>query len=118
MGCERLEGGDAGKNHHSEIYRQLPHERRGMDDVPPHGISPYLPVDVNNMKDQGVDTELQLRRIPIEETANNTLEIASLVQALGQPNTGASRVFWDKQTETRGEQSPDNEFTLVIPVNF
>ena len=51
-------------------------------------------------------------------TANNTLEIASLVQALGQPNTGASRVFWDKQTETRGEQSPDNEFTLVIPVNF
>ena len=63
-------------------------------------------------------TELQLRRIPIEETANNTLEIASLVQALGQPNTGASRVFWDKQTETRGEQSPDNEFTLVIPVNF
>jgi hypothetical protein len=46
------------------------------------------------------------------------LEIASLVQALGQPNTGASRVFWDKQTETRGEQSPDNEFTLVIPVNF
>ena len=81
-------------------------------------IRDSFPVDVNNMKDQGVDTELQLRRIPIEETANNTLEIASLVQALGQPNTGASRVFWDKQTETRGEQSPDNEFTLVIPVNF
>ena len=82
------------------------------------GYPRIFPVDVNNMKDQGVDTELQLRRIPIEETANNTLEIASLVQALGQPNTGASRVFWDKQTETRGEQSPDNEFTLVIPVNF
>ena len=47
---------------------------------------------------------------------NNENNIA--VQALGQPNTGASRVFWDKQTETRGEQSPDNEFTLVIPVNF
>ena len=73
------------------------------------GYPRIFPVDVNNM---------QLRRIPIEETANNTLEIASLVQALGQPNTGASRVFWDKQTETRGEQSPDNEFTLVIPVNF
>ncbi len=82
------------------------------------GYPRIFPVSVNNMKDQGVDTELQLRRIPIEETANNTLEIASLVQALGQPNTGASRVFWDKQTETRGEQSPDNEFALVIPVNF
>ena len=82
------------------------------------GYPRIFPVDVNNMKDQGVDTELQLRRIPIEETANNTLEIASLVQALGQPNTGASRVFWDKQTETRGDQSPDNEFALVIPVNF
>lgn len=82
------------------------------------GYPRIFPVDVNNMKDQGVDTELQLRRIPIEETTNNTLEIASLVQALGQPNTGASRVFWDKPTETRGEQSPDNEFALVIPVNF
>ena len=82
------------------------------------GYPRIFPVEVNNMKDQGVDTELQLRRIPIEETVNNTLEIASLVEALGQPNTGASRVFWDKQTEERGEQSPDNEFTLVIPVNF
>lgn len=82
------------------------------------GYPRIFPVEVNNMKDQGVDTELQLRRIPIEETVNNTLEIASLVEALGQPNTGASRVFWDKQTEERGDQSPDNEFTLVIPVNF
>ena len=40
------------------------------------GYPRIFPVDVNNMKDQGVDTELQLRRIPIEETANNTLEIA------------------------------------------
>ena len=65
-----------------------------MDDLPPYGLSRLFPVKVNNLKDQNVDTELQLRRIPIVETTNNTLEIASLVQALGQPNWGGSRVFW------------------------
>ncbi len=82
------------------------------------GYPRLFPVKVNNLKDQNVDTELQLRRIPIVETTNNTLEIASLVQALGQPNWGGSRVFWDIANETRGDQSPDNEYLLVVPHNF
>lgn len=80
------------------------------------GYPRIFPVAVNNL--DGVDTELQLRRIPIEETANNVLEIASLVEALGQPNNGGSRVFWDTATETRGDKSPDNDYLLVIPHNF
>lgn len=70
----------------------------------------------NNMGD--VDWELQLRRIPLVKTTNNTLEIASLEEALGAPNLGSTRVFWDVPTEKRGEKSPDNEYDLVIPVNF
>ena len=81
------------------------------------GYPRLFPVKVNGF--DGVDTELQVRRIPIVETTNNVLEMASLVQALGgQPNNGGSRVFWDVATETRGEQSPDNEYLLVVPHNF
>ncbi len=83
------------------------------------GYPRLFPVYINDMKDQGVDTELQLRRIPMVETTNNTLEIASLVEALGAPNTGATRVFWDNSdTWERGPVSEDNEFQTVIPKNF
>lgn len=68
--------------------------------------------------EMGVDLELQLRRIPLIETENNALEMSSLVEALGGPQNGSTRVFWDVPTEQRGEKSEDNEFNLVIPVNF
>ncbi len=79
------------------------------------GYPRLFPVKVNS---SDVDTELQIRRIPIEETENNVLEIASLVEALGAPNSAATRVFWDVPTESRGAQSDDNSFPLVIPNNF
>ena len=80
------------------------------------GYPRLFPVFLNNMP--GVDTELQLRRIPLVETSNNTLEIASLVEALGGPNNGGTRVFWDVPIEQRGETSEDNDCQIVIPVNF
>ncbi len=79
------------------------------------GYPRLFPVKVNS---SDVDTELQIRRIPIEETTNNTLEIASLVEALGEPNSAATRVFWDKPNEERGAKSDDNDCNLVIPKNF
>ncbi len=79
------------------------------------GYPRLFPPKVNS---SDVDTELQIRRIPIEETSNNTLEIASLVEALGAPNSAATRVFWDKENEERGAKSDDNDFLLVIPKNF
>ena len=81
------------------------------------GYPRLFPVYLNgDMED--VDLELQLRRIPLVKTTNNTLEIASLEEALGAPNQGSTRVFWDVPTEQRGEKSPDNKYNLVIPVNF
>ncbi len=79
------------------------------------GYPRLFPVKVNS---SDVDTELQIRRIPIEETTNNSLEIASLEEALGAPNSAATRVFWDIANEERGEKSDDNDFQLVIPKNF
>ncbi len=79
------------------------------------GYPRLFPPKVNS---SDVDTELQIRRIPIEETTNNTLEIESLVEALGAPNSAATRVFWDKANEERGAKSDDNDFPLVIPKNF
>ena len=86
------------------------------DELKLEKIITLFPVFLNNMP--GVDTELQLRRIPLVETSNNTLEIASLVEALGGPNNGGTRVFWDVPTEQRGETSEDNDYQIVIPVNF
>lgn len=81
------------------------------------GYPRLFPVYSNGDMDD-VDLELQLRRIPLAKTSNNTLEIASLEEALGAPNLGSTRVFWDIPTEQLGEKSPDNKYNLVIPVNF
>ena len=83
------------------------------------GYPRLFPVKLNNMP--GVDTELQIRRIPIVETTNNKDEINnSMVPAMGGPNNGGTRVFWDVQTEQRGEviEVGTNWPEVVIPVNF
>lgn len=80
------------------------------------GYPRLFPVYVNNMPE--IDTELQIRRMPKVETGNNVLDIASLEQALGGPQNGATRVFWDIETETRGEDIEGNGFGVVIPHNF
>lgn len=82
------------------------------------GYPRLFPVKLNNMP--GVDTELQIRRIPLVETTNNSLEIqSSLIPALGGPNNGGTRLFWDVPTEGRGEVlEPGSNSTVVVPVNF
>lgn len=81
------------------------------------GYPRLFPVKLNNMP--GVDTELQIRRIPLVENENNASSIASMVAAMGGPNTGGTRVFWDVQTEQRGAPiEPGSSSPIVIPVNF
>lgn len=80
------------------------------------GYPRLFPVYVNNMPE--IDTELQIRRMPLVENGNNALDIASLTEALGGPQNGATRVFWDVPTETRGEVNEENGFQYVIPHNF
>lgn len=82
------------------------------------GYPRLFPVKLNNMP--GVDTELQIRRIPLVETENNKVEFqTTMIPALGGPNTGGTRIFWDKETELRGEVIEQNSKSpVVIPVNF
>lgn len=80
------------------------------------GYPRLFPVYVNNMPE--IDTELQIRRMPLVETENNALDLVSLTEALGGPQDAATRVFWDIETETRGEDIEDNGFGIVIPHNF
>lgn len=82
------------------------------------GYPRLFPVKLNNMKD--VDSELQIRRIPLVEDENNKQEFQeSMIPALGGPNTGGTRVFWDTETELRGEIIEDgSQWQVVIPVNF
>ncbi len=80
------------------------------------GYPRLFPPKVN--PEAGLNTELQLRRIPFDETADNALEISSLEAALNGDNSPATRVFWDIPTESYGEKSDDNEYNLVIPNNF
>lgn len=82
------------------------------------GYPRLFPVKLNNM--DGVDSELQIRRIPLVEDENNALEFtASMIPALGGPNNGGTRVFWDVQTERRGDIiESGSKYQVVIPVNF
>ncbi len=82
------------------------------------GYPRLFPVKLNNMPK--VDTELHLRRIPIIETTNNKDEIKnSMEPAMGGPNNGGTRLFWDVPTEQRGEIiEPNSDSRVVIPVNF
>ncbi len=80
-----------------------------------------FPVKLNPMS-ATVDWELQLRRIPLKETTNNALEMSSLAAALGGPQNGGTRVFWDNSdTWTFGDpaDNPDNSSARVLkPNNF
>lgn len=82
------------------------------------GYPRLFPVKLNNM--EGVDSELQIRRIPLVEDENNALEFAqTMIPALGGPNTGGTRIFWDKPTEKRGDIIEESsKWPVVIPVNF
>ena len=83
------------------------------------GYPRLFPVYLNPMKPD-VDTELQLRRMPIKVTTNNALEMAGLEQVLGGPQHGGTRVFWDNSdTWTRGEDIKNSGFPVVVaPNNF
>lgn len=82
------------------------------------GYPRLFPVYLNPMS-ADVDWELQLRRMPLKVTTNNALEMAGLEQALGGPQHGGTRVFWDNSdTWTRGEAKDNPSSIVVMPNNF
>lgn len=83
------------------------------------GYPRLIPVRVNGMADMGLDTELQIRRLPLIVSTNNASEMSSLGTAIGGDQKDLSiRVFWDVPTEQRGAVNPENNTPYVIPVNF
>ncbi len=75
------------------------------------GYPRLYPVRVNNWT--GVDTELQLRRIPFLENDANILDFElTLYPALGGDNDVSRRVWWDVATESKDENGQ------IIPNNF
>ncbi len=77
-----------------------------------------FPVYINAMAPD-VDWELQIRRMVIKETTNNQLEMASLTEALGGPQHGGTRVFWDNSnTWVRGNATDTPDPIVVRPNNF
>lgn len=80
------------------------------------GYPRLFPPTVNNWI--GVDSELQLRRIPYVPNPNNINDLAQLPALMnGQQNTGSSRLWWDVPTEERGADGVGG-YKLVIPKNF
>lgn len=57
------------------------------------GYPRLFPPKFNNMRN--VDTELQIRRMTIEETPNNGVEILQITELLGGTQDAGTRVFWD-----------------------
>lgn len=75
------------------------------------GYPRLFPVRINNW--ESVDTELQLRRIPYTETDKNSADLnGSFLEAMGQPNLGGTRLWWDVPTESRDANNQ------IIPNNF
>lgn len=80
------------------------------------GYPRLFPPKLNNL--DGVDTELQIRRIPQKESTNNMEELATLNAVLGgDQKNGGLRVFWDIATEGRGEPG-ENGSLMIVPKNF
>lgn len=63
------------------------------------GYPELIPV-VQNSSNGTIDTELQIRRLPYPETekTNNPDGVASGVTALGGPDTGGTKLWWDQRT--------------------
>lgn len=57
-----------------------------------------FPVKVNNSGGT-IDTKVQVRRItfPQSEYDNNTEEVSKAVGLLGGPDTGGTKLWWDKK---------------------
>lgn len=80
------------------------------------GYPRLFPPKLNNLP--GVDTELQIRRIPQKETTNNMSELATLNAVIGgDQKNGGIRVFWDVPTEGRGEMG-EGGCAMIVPKNF
>jgi hypothetical protein len=57
--------------------------------------------------------------MPLKETTNNALEMASLSAAIGGPQNGGTRVFWDNSnTWTRGDATDNPSQRVIKPNNF
>ena len=80
------------------------------------GYPRLFPPKLNNF--DGVDTELQVRRIPQIEDVNRVAELATLSTVLGgDQKNGGLRVFWDVANEGRGEAG-EGGYPMIIPKNF
>ncbi len=62
------------------------------------GYPELIPV-VNNRSNGTIDTELQVRRMPFPDTEynNNPEGVAAGVAALGGPDNGGTKLWWDKK---------------------
>lgn len=62
------------------------------------GYPKLIPV-VKNSSNGTVDTNLQVRRLPFPESekTNNATGVASGIEALGGPDTGGTKLWWDKR---------------------
>lgn len=75
------------------------------------GYPRLFPVKYNNMRN--VDTELQIRRLTLEQTPNNAVEIAQITELLGGEQTAGTHVFWDVNSANWAK----DENGLIIPNN-
>ncbi len=67
------------------------------------GYPRLFPVMFNNL--EGVDTEMQIRRLKFNETENNSTEMSQITELLGGSQHCGVRVFWDVNSAnwTKGE---------------
>lgn len=75
------------------------------------GYPRLFPVKYNQL--EGVDTELQIRRMNFTESDNNSTEMAQILELMGGSQTCGDHVFWDINSKTWGRDAngwvvPDN----------
>jgi len=75
------------------------------------GYPRLFPVTINSLP--GVDIEMQIRRLKFNETDNNAVEMAQIIEIMGGSQTCGDRVFWDINSATwaigeDGQYIPNN----------
>lgn len=63
------------------------------------GYPKVFPVVSNKSPNGSIDTDIQIRRItfPTSEYNNNNAEVLKAVALLGGPDTGGTKLWWDKK---------------------
>ena len=97
MESRRRQGNKAGKDHYAEWIALFPEGCEAWAEQRRTGYPRLFPVRFNHSKNGCIDTETMVRRLNFPGTlqTEDREQYLALVEALGGPDHGGTRLWWD-----------------------